>query len=138
MHDQISILVVEDDEIDTEALTRFFRKQNINNKIFYASNGIEALDILRGESNKEKISPPYVILLDINMPLMNGVELLAELRSDEKLKTSIVFMLTTSPREEDKRITYSLNAAGYFLKRDTGSLINLLQLYCGINQFPVE
>lgn len=136
MRDAVNVLVVEDDEIDVEALRRLFAKKGIKNPIYHAANGIEALEIMRGENNRDKVPKPYIVLLDINMPLMNGIELLKELRSDEHLKDSVVFILTTSPREEDKNITYQLNVAGYFLKQDMKELINLLSLYWELNEFP--
>lgn len=138
MHDEVNILVVEDDQIDIESLKRLFAKGNIKNPVFYVGNGVEALELMRGENTKYRISKPYIILLDINMPLMNGLELLGELRSDEKLKSSLVFVLTTSPREEDKRRAYSLNVAGYFLKKDTKELITLLNNYWKINAFSIN
>ena len=135
-HDTVNILVVEDDEIDAEALSRLLKKNHIKNPVYYATNGLEALDIMRGENNRDKVQKPYIVLLDINMPLMNGLELLREVRNDVNLKDNIVFILTTSPREEDKHLSYQLNVAGYFLKQDIKTLINLLGLYWGINQFP--
>jgi len=136
MHEVVNVLVVEDDEIDVEFLMRLFKKEDIKNPIHHARNGIEALEIIRGQNNKEKVSKPFIILLDINMPLMNGMELLEELRRDENLKDSIVFILTTSPREEDKINAYKLNVAGYFLKQDIHELINMLGLYWKLNEFP--
>jgi CheY-like chemotaxis protein len=70
------------------------------------------------------------------MPMMNGIEMLKELRNDEQLKDSVVFILTTSPREEDKHTSYKLNVAGYFLKQDMKELVNLLSLYWELNEFP--
>lgn len=136
MNEVVNILVVEDDEMDVEFLKRLFEKNQIKNPVYHAENGIHALKIMRGENNEHKIPRPFIILLDINMPMMNGIELLQELRSDEKLKDSIVFVLTTSPREADKDTTYKLNIAGYFLKKDIKDLIALLSLYWKINEFP--
>ena len=136
MRDVVNILVVEDDEIDVESLKRIFAKKEIKNPVFYAANGIEALDIMRGENNRAKVPKPYIVLLDINMPKMNGIEMLNELRRDEQLKDSVVFILTTSPREEDKNTSYKLNVAGYFLKQDVKELVNLLSLYWKLNEFP--
>ncbi len=136
MREVVNILIVEDDEIDVESLKRLFDKKDIKNPIYRASNGVEALEIMRGENNRDKVPKPYVVLLDINMPLMNGIELLKELRNDENLKDSVVFILTTSPRDEDKSISYQLNVAGYFLKQDIKELVNLLSLYWQLNEFP--
>jgi len=136
MRDVVNILVVEDDEIDVEALKRLFAKRDIKNPVYYAANGIEALQIMRGENAKERMPKPFIVLLDINMPMMNGIEMLRELRADETLRDTIVFVLTTSPRDEDKTISYQLNVAGYFLKKDVKELVNLLSLYWQLNEFP--
>lgn len=138
MREVVNILVVEDDEIDVESLKRIFAKKEIKNPVFYASNGIEALNIMRGENNHAKVPKPYIVLLDINMPMMNGIEMLNELRNDEQLKDSVVFILTTSPREEDKHTSYKLNVAGYFLKKDIKELVTLLSLYWELNEFPED
>jgi CheY-like chemotaxis protein len=136
MREAVNVLMVEDDDIDVESLKRLFQKNGIKNPIYHAANGIEALEIMRGENNKDKVPKPYIVLLDINMPMMNGIELLKEVRKDEELKDSVVFVLTTSPREEDINTTYQLNVAGYFLKKDIKELINLLNLYWTLNEFP--
>lgn len=136
VHEVVNILVVEDDKIDVEFIRRLFRKENIKNPVYHAENGIQALEIMRGENDKDKIPKPFIVLLDINMPKMNGIELLRELRKDENLKDCIVFVLTTSPRTEDKDITYKLNVAGYFLKNDIRELTNLLSIYWRLNEFP--
>ncbi len=138
MREVVNILVVEDDEVDVESLKRVFAKREIKNPVYYATNGREALDIMRGENHHTKVPKPFIILLDINMPKMNGIEMLRELRQDEKLKDSVVFILTTSPREEDKNTSYKLNVAGYFLKQDMKELVNLLSLYWELNEFPED
>lgn len=136
MREVVNVLVVEDDDVDVELLKRLFAKKNIKNPVYYASTGLEALEIMRGENNRTKVPKPYIVLLDINMPKMNGIELLQTMRNDEQLKDSVVFVLTTSPRDEDKAITYQLNVAGYFLKKDIKELVNLLSLYWDLNEFP--
>ncbi|GEO04634.1 two-component system response regulator [Adhaeribacter aerolatus] len=108
----INILLVEDDEVDIMNVQRAFRKNNINNPLFIARNGLEALEMLRGD----KIPKPHVIILDINMPKMNGLEFLQEMRSDENLKRISVFVMTTSNEDSDKINAYNLNVAGYILK----------------------
>jgi len=136
MREVVNVLVVEDDEIDVEALKRLFAKRDIKNPVYYASNGIEALAIMRGEKLEAKVPKPFVVLLDINMPMMNGLEMLRELRADEMLRDTVVFVLTTSPRDEDKALSYQLNVAGYFLKKDIKELVSLLSLYWQLNEFP--
>jgi len=108
----INILLVEDDEVDIMNVQRAFRKNNINNPLFIARNGLEALEMLQAD----KIPKPHVIILDINMPKMNGLEFLQEVRSDEKLKRISVFVMTTSNEDSDKINAYNLNVAGYILK----------------------
>lgn len=108
----INILLVEDDEVDIMNVQRAFRKNNINNPLFIAHNGLEALEMLRAN----QIPKPQVIILDINMPKMNGLEFLQELRSDETLRRISVFVMTTSNEDSDKLNAYNLNVAGYILK----------------------
>ncbi len=113
----VSILLVEDDEIDRMIVQRAFKKNNILNPLHLASDGQEALDMLRGEGGKEKLTPlPKIMLLDINMPRMNGLELLEEIRKDEELKMISVFILTTSADDQDRLRAYKNNVAGYILK----------------------
>jgi CheY-like chemotaxis protein len=108
----VNILLVEDDEVDIMNVQRAFKKNNITNPLFIARNGLEALDKLRN-----KIVPvPQIIILDINMPQMNGIEFLQELRKDDNLKHLSVFVMTTSNEDSDKLNAYNLNVAGYILK----------------------
>jgi CheY-like chemotaxis protein len=113
----VNILLVEDDMVDVMNVKRAFKKNNINNPLFVAENGVEALEMLRGENGKQKITPPpKIILLDLNMPMMGGIELLKLIRADEKLKNISVFVMTTSNEDNDKVEAYKLNVAGYILK----------------------
>ena len=108
----INILLVEDDEVDIMNVQRAFRKNNINNPLFIARNGLEALEML----HSEQIPKPHVIILDINMPKMNGLEFLQAMRAEENLKRISVFVMTTSNEDSDKLNAYNLNVAGYILK----------------------
>lgn len=112
----INIFLVEDDEVDIMNVKRAFKKNNITNPLFVAGNGIEALNMLKGENGIEKIPKPRIILLDLNMPKMGGIEFLKEIRKDEELKNISVFVMTTSNEDNDKVDAYSLNVAGYILK----------------------
>jgi CheY-like chemotaxis protein len=113
----VNILLVDDDDVDIMTLQRAFQRNNISNPLFVGMNGYEALDLLRGTNGKEKISPiPRIILLDINMPQMNGLEFLKEMRSDPELKGISVFVLTTSNDDKDKVEAYNYNVAGYIIK----------------------
>ena len=118
----MNILLVEDDEVDVMNVQRAFKKNNITNPLFFASNGLEALSILRG-SNAETFIPQErrIILLDLNMPKMNGIEFLRVLRADDQLQSIPVIVLTTSNEDKDKVEAYKLNVAGYILKPVTFS-----------------
>jgi len=105
-------LLVEDDEVDVMNVKRAFSKNNIKNPLFIAGNGVEALEML--ENNIVPL--PKIIILDINMPKMNGIEFLKVMRADEKLKNISVFVMTTSNEDSDKIKAYNLNVAGYILK----------------------
>ena len=132
----IQILLVEDDEIDIMNVKRAFKKNEIENELLITNNGIEALELLRNPSTK---IIPRIILLDINMPKMNGLEFLKELRADEKLKSLSVFVMTTSNEDSDKIDAYDYNVAGYILKPlsfDTFiETINRLSKVWSITQF---
>ena len=108
-----NILLVEDDEIDVMNARRAFQKGNITSPLFHAEDGLQALEMLRdGSVPRER----RLVLLDINMPRMNGIEFLRELRADAALKATPVVMLTTSDEEHDRVAAYGLNVAGYLLK----------------------
>ena len=118
----MNILLVEDDEVDVMNVQRAFKKNNITNPLFFASNGLEALSILRGSNAKKTIPQARrIILLDLNMPKMNGIEFLRVLRADEQLQSIPVIVLTTSNEDKDKVEAYKLNVAGYILKPVTFS-----------------
>jgi len=131
-----SVLLVEDNEIDVEAVARAFRRSGLPCRLHSARDGVEALAMLRGDTGERAVQEPFLILLDINMPRMDGMELLKALRRDETLKQSIVFMLTTSDRDSDVAQAYEHNVAGYFLKDDLAPLIETLNPYCQGNTFP--
>ncbi|MBY6056634.1 response regulator [Leisingera daeponensis] len=130
---ELKILLVDDDDGDTKAVRRAFLKANIANEITRAIDGIDALDILRGTGGKVKMEPPYVLLADINMPRMNGIELVKELRSDPALRKSVVFFLTTSSDQEDIAAAYNLNPAGYIAKETAGR--DFLRLVSMVDRF---
>ena len=140
MAPMVNLLLVEDDEVDIQGLKRAFAKSRIGNPITVARDGIEALEILRGENGQAKLAKPHLILLDLNMPRMNGLEFLEAIRADEDLKTSVVFMITTSKAEEDKARAYERNVAGYIVKQDPANTfmqaVALLEHYWKIVEFP--
>lgn len=110
-HRRIDILLVEDDEVDIMNVQRMFKKQNIPHRLKIARDGVEALTVLRDQEQK-----PQVILLDINMPRMNGLEFLRELRADPSLRSITVFVMSTSSNPSDKSTAYQFNVAGYIVK----------------------
>jgi len=114
----LNILLVEDDEVDVMNVKRAFEKNHIANPLFVAGDGIEALEKLR---NGEVPQGRRLILLDLNMPKMNGIEFLHELRKDANLSPTPVVVLTTSNNERDKIEAYNLNVAGYLVKPVTFS-----------------
>jgi CheY-like chemotaxis protein len=136
----VNLLLVDDDEVDVQGFKRAFAKSRIGNPITVARDGIEALEILRGENGRAKLAKPHLILLDINMPRMNGLEFLEALRADEALKMAIVFIITTSKAEEDKARAYEQFVAGYIVKQDPANTflqaVSLLEHYWKIVEFP--
>lgn len=116
MDAMINILLLEDDEVDVMNVKRAFKKNNVDNPLFVAENGVEAFEMLRGENGKQKIGKPNIILLDLNMPKMGGLEFLKLLRKEEEFKDISVFVMTTSDKDSDIVEAYNLNVAGYILK----------------------
>ena len=111
-----SILLVEDDQMDVMNVQRELRRQNINVPLIHARNGREALKMLRGEEGEPKIARPGVVMLDINMPRMNGLELLEALRSDPEFADLNVFIMTTSDLDTDRLKAQQLAVSGYIIK----------------------
>jgi CheY-like chemotaxis protein len=130
----VTILLVEDDEIDVKALRWAFDKLKIANPLVVAGDGVEALEMLKD------LPRPFLIITDINMPRMNGIELLRKIRQSADYRDSIVFALTTSNDEQDKIDAYDLNVAGYMLKSDMGTsfqrAIALIDNYWKVVEFP--
>ena len=126
----LNILLVEDDEVDVMNVERAFKKNHISNPLFVAGNGLEALERLRsGVVPRER----RIVLLDLNMPKMNGIEFLRELRKDAELRHTTVVVLTTSNAERDKIDAYNLNVAGYLLKPVTFS--NFCEVMAALNKY---
>jgi CheY-like chemotaxis protein len=106
------ILLVEDDSVDAMTVKRALKNLNVTNLLVHTLNGEEALNHLRAESNHK----PCVILLDLNMPRMNGVEFLKVAKADDKLKLIPVVVLTTSKEDRDVVESFKLGVAGYIVK----------------------
>ncbi|MEW4565608.1 response regulator [Bremerella sp. JC770] len=136
----IQILLVEDDDIDAEAVVRGFRKAEVQSPVHRATNGVQALEMLR-QADGTFQGTPYIVLLDLKLPQMNGIEFLEAIRKDADLCKSVVFVLTTSNAEKDKLAAYSHSVAGYITKANAGvefrDLIEMLGNYSQINEFPV-
>jgi CheY-like chemotaxis protein len=126
----LNILLVEDDQVDVMNVRRAFEKNRIANPLYVADNGLAALDLLRSNSIPEE---RRIVLLDLNMPRMNGLEFLRELRADQKLRSTVVIVLTTSNDERDKIDAYNLNVAGYLLKPVT--FLNFVETMAAINKY---
>jgi CheY-like chemotaxis protein len=126
----LNILLVEDDEVDVMNVRRAFEKSHIMNPLFVATDGVEALQMLRrGQVPRER----RLVLLDLNMPRMNGIEFLRELRKDPELSATSVVVLTTSNDERDKVDAYNLNIAGYLVKPVTFD--SFCELMVALNKF---
>ena len=126
----LNILLVEDDEVDVMNVRRAFERNNVSNPLYVAGNGLEALEMLRGnEIPKER----RLILLDLNMPKMNGIEFLQALRADPELQSLPVVVLTTSNDDQDKIDAYNFNVAGYLLKPVTFS--NFCERMATLNKY---
>lgn len=139
-HRTVTFLLVEDDDVDVMGFQRALSRQKIVNPVEVARDGVEALERLRGQNGQEKLEPPYIILLDLNMPRMNGLEFLQEIRQDEELRHAIVFVITTSRDEADRLAAYKQNIAGYIVKSNaTESFQNALSMldnYWRVIEFP--
>ncbi|MEO8699216.1 MAG: response regulator [Kofleriaceae bacterium] len=134
---ELNILLVDDDEVDVMTVKRAFQKANITNPIFIASNGVDALQIMRGDSLP---ASRRLVLLDLNMPKMNGIEFLREVRKDPALALTTVVVLTTSNEDRDRVEAFQLNVAGYLLKPVTfhtfADVMTTLNKYWTLMEMP--
>jgi len=136
MRNSRPILLVEDDSIDAMTVERALRDLRVVNPLIHKINGEEALEYLRGEGKGK----PCVILLDLNMPKMNGIEFLKVAKADEKLKSIPVIVLTTSQEQQDKVESFKLSVAGYMLKnvdyKKFVETIRTIDLYWTLSELP--
>jgi CheY-like chemotaxis protein len=116
----LSILLVDDDDVAAEAVERGLRKHGVDATVVIAEEGAAALHILRNTHATRRIRKPCLILLDLNMPGMSGLEFLQQLRADEVLRGTVVFVLTTSGSDADRARTYQHMIAGYLVKSAMG------------------
>ncbi len=144
MNDQktqpVKILLVEDDSIDVKAFQRAMAKLKINNPVSIARDGVEGWEFLQSCVTNNRETTPNLVILDINMPRMNGLELLTKIRADKNLNHLIIFVLTTSNDEKDKFEAFNMNVAGYMLKSDMGNsfirAVELIDSYWRVVEFP--
>lgn len=111
-----TILVVDDDQLDVRLTKRALRKCGVGNRVVVAKDGVDALLMLRDDETAGLDPAKTLVLVDLNMPRMNGIELLAELRQDPDLRCMVAFVITTSDAPQDLRAAYDKQVAGYLLK----------------------
>jgi CheY-like chemotaxis protein len=126
---ELHVLLVDDDEVDVMNVRRAFERSHLTNPVHVASDGIEALQKLRDGS----IGPRRIVLLDLNMPRMNGLEFLTALRADPELQPTCVVVLTTSNEDRDKVEAYRKNVAGYLVKPVTFG--NFVEMMATLNKY---
>ena len=132
------ILLVEDDTVDARTVKRALDDLGATTPLIHLTNGEEALRYLRNDQNER----PCIILLDLNMPRMNGIEFLRAIKDEENLKTIPVIVLTTSREGRDVLDTFDLNVAGYVVKpvdyKRFVDTIRTIDRYWSLSQLPVE
>jgi CheY-like chemotaxis protein len=137
---RLGILLVEDDDVAAESVQRSLALHGVPFPVVCAEDGLAALAILRGEDAVRHLRRPLVILLDLNMPRMNGFEFLAQLRGDPALREEVVFVLTTSDADTDRTRAYHAQIAGYMVKSAVGpqfaKLAQLLTSYAATVRLP--
>jgi CheY-like chemotaxis protein len=130
------ILLVEDDQVDIMTVTRALKEIHVTNPVVNRENGEEALAYLH-DTESEK---PCIILLDLNMPIMNGIEFLQVVKNDSELKRIPVVVLTTSEEQQDKVNSFNLGVAGYMAKpvdyRQFVEVMRSIDAYWTISEMP--
>jgi len=136
MNPKKPILLVEDDLVDQMTVKRCFKELNISNRLIIANNGEEALFYL----NDKKYQKPAIILLDINMPKMNGIEFLGIIKNDDELKKLPVIVLSTSKADSDWVDSFNLGVAGYMVKpmdyKKFIDVIKTIHMYWSLSELP--
>lgn len=131
------ILLVEDDQVDVMTVKRALKEINVTNPVVNLENGEEALKYLRDPKNAK----PCIILLDLNMPIMNGIEFLQVAKHDAQLKRIPVVVLTTSEEQQDKVNSFDLGVAGYMAKpvdyRQFVEVMRSIDVYWTISEMPL-
>ncbi len=130
------ILLVEDDQVDAMTVKRALKELHVTNRVDTVENGEEALLFLKDPQNEK----PGIILLDLNMPRMNGIEFLTVAKQDERLRSIPVVVLTTSKAEQDKVDSFNLGVAGYMIKpvdyRQFVDVVKTIDLYWTLSELP--
>ena len=133
-HNNRSILLVEDDEVDAMSVKRALKDLNVTNRLHHVENAELALEYLRSDKNER----PAIILLDINMPGMNGIELLKIIKQDPDIRHIPIIILTTSRIEGEKYESFSSGAAGFMVKpveyRQFVEVIRAINLYWTLSE----
>lgn len=136
-----TFLIVDDDQVSVFALQRMMKRLKLVNPVVTAADGIEALKILRGSDSNRPLEGPYIVILDLNMPRMNGHEFMAELRGDPRLRKSVVFVSSSSNATADIDAAYSQNVAGYLVKDGTAegfrSSLKMIDDYAELVVLPI-
>ncbi len=134
------ILLVEDDDFEAKTVRRAFGEARIANTITRVEDGLEALETLRSDWFRSRGERKLILLIDLNMPRMTGIELLREIRADPALRRLVCFVLTTSASESDIAEAYDLNVAGYVVKSRAGAdfrdLVQLFESYWRTVRMP--
>lgn len=125
----MKLLLVEDNDLDVFMVQRLMRRLNLDYPIIHAKNGEEALQILRPDKSDPSLVPPFIMILDINMPRMSGFELLDELVDDPMFSQIPVYIVSTSTRQKDKDKAMTYRIRGYVVKPVTQTvLLEMLEI----------
>ena len=130
------LLIIEDDQVDVMTIKRALKEIHVANPVIHMENGEDAIHYLRNASNEK----PCIILLDLNMPVMSGIEFLQVVKNDADLRRFPVIVLTTSEEQQDKLNSFNLGVAGYMAKpvdyRQFVEVMRSIDLYWTISELP--
>ncbi len=116
LDENAGILLVEDDRVDVMTVQRALKRNHVSNPLYIARTGVEALAMLRGNGVPIISPPPALILLDLNLPKMSGIEFLREMREDQALRTLSVIVLTSSDEPRDRAAAFEYDVEDYIIK----------------------
>lgn len=131
LHCACTVLVVDDDDVALEGVLRSFARHEVPCRQVTATDGAEALAIMQGRHPGKRLWGPVIVLLDLNMPIMDGFQFLEALRADPDLCRTVVFVLTTSNRDSDRSRAYDEHVAGYMVKSTVGPQFAQLAQFIG-------